>query len=164
MRFYPFLIGASISAIVSAQEARADDYDTNASGCVINDTSLVKLAHNGTTITYRPGQTGVAYVTCAITHASFMTAPSNLLLSYVDNSTVANNYLYLSYARMDKATGAVSTVAVVDSACNDGTNSPTFCTAGFTDSFDPSTYYYYVTIEFNRTSSQNMTLYGISIY
>jgi len=101
---------------------------------------------------------------CSVPNASQMSAPTTLTISYTDDTGTADNEVYVTYYKMNKATGVLTAVANVITSSGCTTGSFRTCSASFTDTFAPATYRYFIAVTLERTSNAPTEIfYGASL-
>ena len=96
-----------------------------------------------------------ATLTCAVTFPNDI-QPSHIWFAYVDSSGSSADHVTMFYQKMNKYTGAITDISELDSKgspCSSGFTTLTTCTTTFGDTFDPSTYVYWVLINLYQSTS-----------
>ncbi len=98
----------------------------------------------------------------------FDSGPTTLKMYYTNDTFCLNcssDYIQAGYYKMNKSTGVISTISAASttSGTNDGTYQS--ISATFTDSYDQSTYIYYViVILFRSANNASQQLFGGEVY
>jgi hypothetical protein len=145
-----------------AASARADGfYSANVGGCTVDPTSAPHVYANGT-VQFKDNAIGLITLYCPITFT--LTPPSVVEIQAVDTGPGSNTIVEAYYARINANTGYENIIAGVLSLV-DTVGRPHYNTQGFTDSYDPHNYRYYVKVNLLRDNPmQRVRILGIAVY
>jgi hypothetical protein len=164
MRFTIALV--TLLVIFAGREVRANDqFNSVAAACVPGDPAMHfnRYLITAGTVKHRSGKLGLITLYCNIPMA--ITPPGTLELIYSDNDSGVNTFVNASYIKMNKSTGAITTVATTSS--NSGTQDGTvqFVATSFSDTYDLTHHLYYVRVDIDRNRVSNVAVfYGVTVY
>jgi hypothetical protein len=145
-----------------AASAHADGfYSANVGGCTVDPKSAPHVYSNGT-VSFKDNYIGLIILYCPITFT--LTPPSVLEIQAVDTGPGNNTSVQALYRKIDANTGYDSMIAFAISG-DDTVGRPHYYTTGFTDSYDPHNYRYYVMIQMLRDNpQQRVRILGVAVY
>jgi hypothetical protein len=103
-----------------------------------------------------PPKTGTITVYCPI--PLNMTAPSNLEFAFTNDNSCSgclSDGIIVTYLKMNKVTGVVSTVAQATTAGGGNVGGWEFAWSAFSDAYDPVLYAYFLRVEMIRVTVNN---------
>jgi hypothetical protein len=149
MKVIVFSIFASLF-VLSGTALAAGDADVVGASCVPDANSRNSWGNNGVGVQQGSGVTATINFYCGIPNASDMAAPTTLESHYSDDSS-GGGQVSVTYYKINKTTAAVTAIAsVVSNNCTIGLSKT--CTTTFTDTFDPSTYRYFIAVTISKSS------------
>jgi hypothetical protein len=154
-----------VTAFVELPSAEAGEFDAVAATCIPDGPiqPTLYLTTEGT-VMHKPTTTGVITLFCPITKP--ITAPAHLELLYFSTENNALTFVKATYIKMNKSTGALT--PIITASSHNGVNddqSAHVVTANFSDSYNPSSYAYYVRIDLRRRdTSQIVIAYKVTVY
>src|SRR5687767_7282472 len=135
---------------MSPNVALANDYNIAGMTCIPSGVDYTNLTffHDDNRVQHTPTNTGTITIYCAIPFT--LTTPTRMDLVYVDETTSGATFVEAAYSKMHKTTGVLTVIATASS--EDGTQDGALRTvnAGFTDTYDASQYFYFVTVSIVR--------------
>jgi hypothetical protein len=134
----------------------AGDVDVQGVACVpVSTTSYgTRWLTTNVGVTFNSGISGWIDFYCGIPHASDMATPTTLEITYTDSSATAGNQVIVTYYKQHKTNGTLTNIATVFSDnCAVGFST---CSTTFTDTFDPSTYRYFLAASLNSNGGSEI--------
>jgi hypothetical protein len=164
MRLIVFF-AAALAAILTESRTAAAEYNSVAAACVVDGATLptVYLTTEGT-VMHKPTATARITLFCPITKP--IAAPRHLELLYFSTENDSATFVKATYLKMNKSNGLSITVATASSrnGPNDDVSAHNI-TADFSDSYNPSSFVYYIKIELQRRNTdQNVLAYKVTAY
>jgi len=159
------LLAALTIVVLSSLQARAGDANIVGAACWPAETNIASngWVTTGGTVKNSASSTANQVFYCPITHP--ISAPSHVYLLYSSTENHADTYVKASYVKMNKGTGAITTVSTASS--NSGTNNGTvqYVETTFSDTYDLSNYLYYVRVDLKaRTTSQTVIFFQVTVW
>jgi hypothetical protein len=152
--------------------AHADPYSTwsaVATSCTAVDSAIQNNRYTGSLTGVAHAGTNIDVITLICPIHSFRLAPNvgdTLQLTFQDNTTTAGNNVVATLWRTSKTTASSTAIVSLDSDLYDGAGTGVQSrTAAFTHTFDFETYFYFVRVELERSSSAitGLSTHGVSI-
>ncbi|MBA3406089.1 MAG: hypothetical protein H0U13_15640 [Gemmatimonadaceae bacterium] len=166
------LLGVFLAVFATVSFARnvyaGGDFEATGASCVASDVAIQADSYLVTagTVKHKGTNTDLIVLHCAIPQV--IDAPTTLELLYQDSTGIAGTDVTVSYMKMHKSTGAVSTISSQSSSCASctaTTGTPLSAGRGIIDTYDPGNYRYYMKVELDRsTSSDTAIFYGATVY
>jgi hypothetical protein len=155
-----------VTAFVEPRTAEAaGDFDAVAASCM-PDASIRPTLYLTTagTVMHKPTTTGLITLFCPITKP--INAPAHLELLYFSTENTPTTFVKATYIKQSKSNGVISNLAIATSmaGANDD-QSPHIVTANISDSYNPSSYVYYVRIDLRRRDTNQFAIaYKVTVY
>ena len=164
MRNKYVLIALVFLSLAISRSASASYFYSVAASCLPSSAAVQGnlYASGSGVVTHAAGVLTEIQFVCPISMA--ISAPAALKLQYSSTENNASTYVTASYYKMKLSTGVSTLITSVGSLS--GTNNGTVkaVSGSFTDSYDLSTYTYYVVISLQRrNTSQTVNAYSVSV-
>ena len=160
-----------LATVLAWSTAQADEMNALGGSCVPDDLAITNNRYANQfnpqpEITWKSGASGTLTLFCPIPVE--LPNPNAVEFYYSNNTSCtgcSGDYITVTYKRMHKTTGVVSTVAALSTvgATNDGTFQG--ISTSFSDTWNSNTYTYFVQVDMIRgTTSNFQKLYGVVVY
>jgi hypothetical protein len=156
---------SSLILIALFRISHANSFEQVGDGCVHDNVTYTNKSalHDAGAVKHMDSDVSTITLYCGI--PTNITAPSNIEVSYKDNNSLSAVFVSATYIKMNKTTGVTTILATASS--DSGTQDGAVHTAisSFTDTYDVSSYFYYVSVSVARVSVSDVAIfYGVRIY
>jgi len=161
---------ALVVALCLSRHADAGEWDAVGGGCSITPATVANANVSASLgeLAIKSGVNGTVFATCPIQYPNGIT-PSNLYVLLKDDSSSSSDVVVVTYYKQDKSSGAVTQISSIFSGITSGCASTgagiRACSTTFSDTFNPNLYFYFVSIQLNRTvTTANEIVYGVTLF
>ena len=155
----------AVVLLLGPKSAHATEFNMNGASCTPGHDAVTNYLYQVLSGTIRHRGTETASITMLCPIPGYISSPSHLYLLYSNTENHADTYVKAYYYKMHKTTGVVSQVDMVTSANGVNNGSVTSVSHTFSDTYDGTTYVYYVKVLLKRrTGSETSVFYGVTVW
>jgi hypothetical protein len=155
------ILCATLIVLATARLASAGEYDVTGQTCVPDDATLLADSYVNTLspdpfLRWTSNPSGTITLHCAI--PDNVVSPTHLELYYLNNTNCiacGNDVIRVSYEKMSKTYGVVTTVSTLTGHGCTPINGLCAISTSFSDAYDPAQWVYFLKVELVRTNAFN---------